>query len=154
MNAIPEDILRGTCVVVEGQGVLLQGPSGVGKSDLALRLLENGCKLVADDYVRIDVENSDLVARSPPTIAGLLEVRGLGVLSVPFAERAPLKAVVACVASEMVPRLPERQFVTIRGVSLPRFALAPLESSASAKLRSLMRALATGAFRNDSVGGS
>ncbi len=150
MNAQNADIVRGTCVLVEGQGVLLQGPSGAGKSDLALRLLDSGCKLVADDYVRIEVENGALLASPPPTIAGLLEVRGLGILSVPFAERAPLNAIVMCVEPETVPRLPESQTVRIHGISLPRYALAPFEPSAAAKLRALMRALATGGFRNDS----
>jgi serine kinase of HPr protein (carbohydrate metabolism regulator) len=152
MTAQNGEILRGTCVLVEGQGVLLQGPSGAGKSDLALRLLDSGGELVADDYVRIEVEQGALYASAPPTIAGLLEVRGLGIISVSFAERAPLKAIVMCVEPEMVPRLPDSQTVNIHGVSLPRYALAPFEPSAAAKLRALMRALAAGGFRNDSRG--
>lgn len=144
-----EEILRGTCVVVEGMGVLLQGASGAGKSDLALRLMDTGGKLVADDYVSVAAENGALVAYPPPTIAGLLEVRGLGLLSVPFAERAHLGAVVICVPPDMVRRLPERQTMTILGISLPRYVLAPFEPSAAAKLRALMRALTTGGFRND-----
>jgi serine kinase of HPr protein (carbohydrate metabolism regulator) len=128
----------------------LQGPSGAGKSDLALRLLDSGSQLVSDDYVRIEAEDGALFAAPPPTIAGLLEVRGLGILSVPFIERAPLNAIVTCVEPELVPRLPESQTAKLHGISLPLYALSPFEPSAAAKLRALMRALATGGFRNDS----
>jgi serine kinase of HPr protein (carbohydrate metabolism regulator) len=112
--------------------------------------LDNGCTLVADDYVRVAVESGALYASPPPTIAGLFEVRGLGILSVPFVARAPLNAIVMCVEPEKVPRLPKNQIVTIHGISVPRYALAPFEPSAAAKVRALMRALADGGFRNDS----
>jgi serine kinase of HPr protein (carbohydrate metabolism regulator) len=150
MSFDDKETFRGTCVLVDGQGVLLQGPSGSGKSDLALRLLDRGATLVADDYVDVAVEMGALIASPPRAIAGLIEVRGLGILAVPFAERAPLGVVISCVPQSEVTRLPEQQSLTIRGIAVPRFSLAALEASAPAKVRALVRALATGGFRSDS----
>lgn len=147
MSPSPSPPVRGTCVLVADCGVLLQGPSGAGKSDLALRLLDGGDRLVADDYVCVALESGALVASPPPSIAGLIEVRGVGILSVPFVARAPLNFVVACVEPARVPRLPEVQRVEIHGVWLPCYALAPFEPSAPAKVRALARAYATGGFR-------
>ena len=82
--------LHASCVARDGDGVLLIGPPGAGKSDLALRLLARGFTLVADD--RVDVV--DGVAYPPAAIAGLLEVRGLGIVRLPFTQRARLRLVV------------------------------------------------------------
>jgi HPr kinase/phosphorylase len=81
--------VHGSCVSRDGDGVLLIGPSGSGKSDLALRLLGRGFALVADD--RVDIE--DGVATAPAALAGLLEVRGLGVVRLPYAATARLALV-------------------------------------------------------------
>ena len=78
-----------SCAARDGAGVLLVGGSGVGKSDLALRLLDRGFQLVADD--RVDVE--DGVARAPAALAGLIEVRGLGLLRLPYLAMARLRLV-------------------------------------------------------------
>lgn len=78
--------VHGTCVARDGVGVLLLGPSGAGKSDLALRLLSRGFALVADDQVVIE----DGVARAPTALAGLLEVRGLGILRLPHVATTPV----------------------------------------------------------------
>jgi len=77
----PQTMLRihGTCVALSGLGVLLRGPSGSGKSDLALRLIDGGAKLVADDQVELALDAAGRVmARAPATLSGLLEVRGIG----------------------------------------------------------------------------
>src|SRR5690606_18170052 len=76
----PMLLIHATCVVIGEIGVILRGPSGSGKSDLALRLVDTGGLLVADDQVFLSVENGALVARAPPTISGKLEVRGLGIV--------------------------------------------------------------------------
>ena len=78
--------IYGSCVSREGVGVVLLGPSGCGKSDLVLRLLECGFVLVADDRVNI----ADGFASAPPALAGLLEIRGLGILRLPHAAQAKL----------------------------------------------------------------
>src|SRR6516162_9304950 len=78
--------IHASCAARDGAGVLLLGPPGSGKSDLALRLLDCGFMLVADD--RVEVEGG--VARPPPALAGLLEVRGLGILRLPYLQSARL----------------------------------------------------------------
>jgi HPr kinase/phosphorylase len=82
--------IHASCAAREGSGVLLLGPPGSGKSDLVLRLLDRGFMLVADD--RVDIV--DLVASPPASLAGLLEVRGLGVMRMPHLPRARLSLVV------------------------------------------------------------
>jgi HPr kinase/phosphorylase len=92
--------IHGSCASRTGEGVLLIGPPGAGKSDLLLRLLARGFDLVADD--RVDV--ADGVARPVPAVAGLLEVRGLGIVRLPYAASARLALVVEL--SGLGPRLP------------------------------------------------
>ncbi|RMF16145.1 MAG: serine kinase, partial [Alphaproteobacteria bacterium] len=76
------ELVHASCVAWHGRGILLRGPSGAGKSALALRLIEAGALLVADDYVVLDAQSTPdrLLAAPPPRIAGLIEVRGLGLL--------------------------------------------------------------------------
>jgi len=92
--------MHGSCAARDGAGVLLIGPPGSGKSDLVLRLRSHGFALVADD--RVDI--SDGIARPPAALAGLLEVRGLGVFRLPYAPQARLALVVDL--AELAPRLP------------------------------------------------
>ncbi len=82
--------MHGSCAERDGQAVLVIGPPGAGKSDLILRLLGRGFSLVADDRVEI----ADGIAAAPASLAGLLEVRGLGILRLPHTDRAPLRLVV------------------------------------------------------------
>ncbi|MBO0711337.1 MAG: hypothetical protein J2P47_08705 [Acetobacteraceae bacterium] len=82
--------IHGSCVSRNGAGVLIVGPSGAGKSDLTLRLLDRGFDLVADD--RVEIEQG--LARAPAPLAGLLEVRGIGLLRLPAASAVPLALVV------------------------------------------------------------
>src|ERR687898_3364772 len=72
--------LHATCVELSGTGVVLLGASGCGKSDLALRLIDRGARLVADDLVTVERHGRRLIARAPEAIAGLMEVRGLGIM--------------------------------------------------------------------------
>ncbi|NIZ62473.1 serine kinase [Sedimentitalea sp. CY04] len=73
--------LHASCVSLDGNGLLIRGGSGSGKSTLALSLMALGAKLVADDRVLLTLEQGDLIARAPDSIAGLIEARGLGILS-------------------------------------------------------------------------
>jgi RNase adaptor protein for sRNA GlmZ degradation len=127
--------MHATCVAIGGAAVLLRGPSGAGKSDLALRLIEGGAKLVADDQVELRAENGRLIARAPAPIAGRIEVRGLGIVPVPAEEAAPVALVADLVAADAVERLPEAARETILGLAIARIDLAPFETSAPAKLR-------------------
>jgi serine kinase of HPr protein (carbohydrate metabolism regulator) len=127
--------VHGTTVDVAGAGVLLRGKPGSGKSDLALRLIDGGARLVADDRTLIRREGDLLIASAPPTIAGRLEVRGIGIVTMPSVETAVLRLVVDLVAPSAVERLPEPACATLLGLDLPLISLAPFEASAAAKLR-------------------
>jgi HPr kinase/phosphorylase len=136
--------IYGTCIALSGFGVLLRGPSGSGKSDLALRLIDGGARLVADDQVELTLRSGRPVARAPQALAGLLEVRGLGIVET-LAE-APLGLVVDLVAVEAVERLPETEFCTLLDRPLRRLALVPFHASTPAKLRLAAALLAAGAL--------
>jgi serine kinase of HPr protein (carbohydrate metabolism regulator) len=127
--------LHASCVELDGRGLLLRGPPGAGKSDLALRLIEAGARLVADDRVVLSRRDGALIARPARELAGLLEVRGLGVVSVPHVRETALHLVVDLVPLSAVERLPEPASVVLEGVSLPLHALCAFEASAVAKLK-------------------
>jgi HPr kinase/phosphorylase len=127
-------LLHASCVDLSGAGVVLLGPSGSGKSDLALRLIDGGARLVADDRVVIERSGDELTARPPEAIAGLLEVRGLGVMRVGHCAASPLGLVVA-LGDRPAPRLPERATCQLLGVALPQLELDPWTPSACAKIR-------------------
>lgn len=134
-------LVHATAVAVEGRAVLLRGPSGSGKSDLALRLIDAGARLVADDQSELRRVGGAIIVRAPATIAGLIEVRGVGILKIDAAAEAPLALVADLVAPEALERLPERRSETILGVAVPALSLAPFEVSAAAKLRAALNAL-------------
>lgn len=120
-------------------GILLRGPPGAGKSDLALRLIDQGGRLVADDQCELHrlegAAGACLMARAPANIAGALEVRGLGILPIPALAQARVGLVVDLVAPEQIERLPEAAHETILGLDVPRIALHAFEAAALAKLR-------------------
>lgn len=127
--------VRGTCVAVDGSAVLLRGRSGAGKSDLALRLLAAGARLVADDYTCIALTDGVLRASPPESLAGLLEVRGIGIIRVNGLSAVPLVAIIDLVSPTELERLPAPAQEHVLGVALPRFQLAAFEVSAAAKVR-------------------
>lgn len=131
-------LVHATSVEIGGHAVLIRGPSGGGKSDLALRLIDAGAMLVADDQSAISNDGGRLFVSVPETIAGLLEVRGLGIVRVPHRARAPLALVVDLVHATDVERLPEPSSAQLLGVMVPRVALAPFEASTPAKVRLAM----------------
>jgi serine kinase of HPr protein (carbohydrate metabolism regulator) len=135
-------LLHATTVAVAGHAVLLRGPSGSGKSDLALRLIDAGARLVADDQSAVSRRGDALVVRAPETIAGLFEVRGLGIVRLDLLPEAPLALIADLVRADTIERLPTRRTETILGIAVPLIEIAPFEASAAAKLRLALRALA------------
>ena len=132
--------VHGTCVKIGGAGVLFRGESGSGKSDLALRLIDQGALLVSDDQVELALSGQSVVARAPEPIAGLIEVRGVGLFHLPYRD-APLKLIIDLVAGRPLERLPEVSYETVLDASIPRFDLNPWEISATAKVRIALRAV-------------
>jgi len=133
------ETIHGTVVDIDGAGVLLRGPPGSGKSDLALRLIDRGAALVADDRVVLAVDHGGLAASAPGRGAGKLEIRGLGIVRVPYLARAALHLVVDLVESGGIERLPKAAETVLLGVALPVLNLAPFEASAPAKVRLALR---------------
>ena len=128
-------ILHATAIAIDGQAVLLCGASGAGKSDLGLRLIDAGARLIADDQSELFRRGDRVIVRAPVEIAGLLEVRGIGIFRLDALAEAPVALLVDLVPAETLERLPARHSQTILGLALPRIALAPFEASAAAKLR-------------------
>ncbi|MEF3048289.1 HPr kinase/phosphorylase [Pseudotabrizicola sp. L79] len=110
--------LHATTVAIAGQGVLIRGASGAGKSSLALRLIGLGAVLVADDQTWLERQGDSLVASCPPTLRGLIEARGLGLLNAPFCDTARLGLVVDLDLHEP-DRLPPWRTTMVEGVTLP-----------------------------------
>jgi HPr kinase/phosphorylase len=130
--------VHASCVAVGSKGVLLLGASGAAKSDLALRLIDEGAMLVADDRTDLFVKRGKLFARAPEVLAGLIEVRGLGIAR--LSRRKEIAIALVVQLGRAGTRLPHRQFYTapqpVNGahpVSL--ITMDGREASASAKIR-------------------
>lgn len=131
--------IHATSVAIDGMAVLLRGPSGSGKSDLALRLIQTGAVLVADDRCDLSVVRGRLFVSAPPAIRGLLEVRGLGIVTMRHRAKAPVTLVVDLVKPNAVERLPSARRCRLATVTLPLLRLAPFEASAVAKVTLAVR---------------
>jgi serine kinase of HPr protein (carbohydrate metabolism regulator) len=142
-GAATQTVLHATCVALGETGILITGPSGSGKSDLALRLIDGGARLVADDLTALKVEAGALIALAPQHLArgaaaglaGRLEVRGIGIVKVASVPRAALGLVVELAPSAEIARLPETETARYLGVALPRVSVDPFTASAAAKVR-------------------
>lgn len=139
-------LLHATCVSLDRCGVLIRGPSGSGKSDLALRLIDRGALLVADDLTAIRRRGAGLVARLPPgapaAARGRIEVRGIGLLPVPAAAEARLRLVVELAPAAGIERLPAPETADYLGVCLPLLRMDAFTAAAAAKVRLAARAFA------------
>lgn len=135
-------LVYGTCVALGRVAAVLQGISGSGKSDLALRFARafpptDGARLVADDQVYVTEQDGRLMARAPELLAGKIEVRGIGIVEIPYQVEAELRLIVRLCAPEEVPRMPPAKLpeAEVAGQALPVILLAPFEASAPLKLR-------------------
>jgi RNase adaptor protein for sRNA GlmZ degradation len=125
--------------------VLLRGPSGAGKSDLALRLIDQGAHLVADDQTELTLVDGVLLARAPQTIQGKMEVRGLGIAELRPLCDVPVGLVVDLVDGQSVERVPDSDSCTILDLRLPLIRFDPFEASTPAKLRLALAGLGAAA---------
>ena len=130
---LSSEMIHASTVASEGRAVVISGPSGSGKSDLALRLLDRGFTLVSDDQTLIRRENGRLLASPPPTIAGKLEVRGIGIVEMEHLEDVPVGLFVELTGE--FERMPEedreRQLL---GLALPLVSLDASAASAPSKV--------------------
>lgn len=139
--------IHASCILLPDcrAGVLIAGPSGAGKSDLALRMVDEGAQLVSDDYTQLDEHGGRLVATAPGEIAGMIEIRGLGVVRLDDAQVAPSANVV--LFAELVPeelrsniaRMPDPAFERIGSHDIRKIVLCAFDASAPARLRAAAR---------------
>lgn len=133
MNRLSSETLHASCVAIGDRAVLIEGRSGTGKSDLALRLIDRGAVLVSDDYTVLTRRDGALTASPPATIAGKMEVRVLGLIEVGYTQDVPVALVV--VADNDPVRMPEAEALrAIAGVMLPELRVSLLEPSAPIKV--------------------
>ena len=133
-------LIHGTAVEIDGAGLLLRGPPGSGKSDLALRLIsEREARLVADDQVEVSLRDGILVARAPETLAGMIEVRGLGIARLDHHPSWAVHLVIEL--CDTAARFPEPRQTVIAGYALPVCRLRATEASAVAKVTLAVKAL-------------
>ena len=124
--------IHATTVAIGGFGVLLLGRSGSGKSDLALRLIDRGAVLVSDDYTVLTARDGRLIATAPQTIAGKIEVRGLGIVALDRAQDVPVALAVRL--DRAVERMPSATHAVYSGIAVAEIALDPFELSAPIKV--------------------
>lgn len=134
--------IHATCVSIDGTGILITGHSGSGKSDLALRLIDEGATLVSDDQTKLTANTTKktLFASPPLNIAGKLEVRGIGIFKMPHEQYIPIKMVIDLDNTSQTERLPTTILTTnINGINVKTFKLNPFEISATTKVRLLIK---------------
>lgn len=128
--------IHASCVAIDGRAVLITGASGGGKSDLALRLIDRGAILVSDDYTELRVRDGLVLASPPERIAGLIEMRGVGIVERPFVREVPVALFVDI--DQAPERLPDPRTVLLCSIAIPAIALAALEASAPIKLETAL----------------
>jgi serine kinase of HPr protein (carbohydrate metabolism regulator) len=132
-SLLSAETVHASSVAIDGRAVLITGPSGSGKSDLALRLLDRGFALVSDDQTIVRRQGEQLLASAPPTIAGKLEIRGIGIVDMATVSDLPVALIVE-LTSEMQ-RLPDdSRERPILGVSVPLVTIDAMTASAPAKV--------------------
>lgn len=131
--SLSSETLHASCIAIRKRAILISGRSGSGKSDLALRLIDRGARLVSDDYTIVRRLEGRLVASAPPNIVGKLEVRGLGILSFEDVKSAPVCLLVDL--NRDIERLPDSpEPITIAGMKVPVIGIRALEASAPMKV--------------------
>jgi HPr kinase/phosphorylase len=143
--------LHGTCVSVGGEGVLILGKPGSGKSALALRLIDEPgygisgvllrSELVADDQVIVTRDQDRLMASAPASLRGKLEIRGLGIVTLATQPSVPLTLVVKLQEHSAIERLPDPATFDILGMALPLVEIDAKMAAAPARLRAALNSL-------------
>ena len=137
MSAAPPRLsaesVHASTVALDGRAVLISGPSGSGKSDLALRLIDRGYRLVSDDQTLVRRDGDRLIASAPLPIAGKIEVRGIGIIEVETVSDVPVALLVELTSD--IQRLPDdARERPILGIALPLVSIDAMTASAAAKV--------------------
>lgn len=137
MALLSSDTLHATAVAIEGRAVIIEGRSGAGKSDLALRLIDRGATLISDDRVLVVRDGQRLIAKTPLHEAGRIEVRGLGIVTMGHVGDIPVGLVVRLAEEDQ--RMPERRVRRIAGLPIREIALDPFRISTPLKIEWALR---------------
>lgn len=133
VRPLSSETIHASTVAMDGRAVLISGPSGAGKSDLTLRLLDRGFTLVSDDQTIVRRESDRLIASAPPSIAGKLEVRGIGIMEMETVSDVPVALFVELTSD--IQRLPDdSRERPVLGVDLPLVSIDALNASAPSKV--------------------
>ena len=126
--------IHGSSIVLEDNGVMITGESGSGKSDLALRMIDTGATLISDDITICKKKLNEIYHFCPTQTKGLIEVREVGIMTVPFVEKIKLRMVVR-LTDENLDRLPKIKFIKILGIKIPFLKMDGKNISAVAKIK-------------------
>jgi serine kinase of HPr protein (carbohydrate metabolism regulator) len=130
---LSSETVHASTVALDGRAVLISGPSGSGKSDLALRLLDRGFTLVSDDQTIVSRDGDRLLASAPPNIAGKLEIRGIGIVEMERLDDVPVALIVELTSD--IERLPDdSRERPVLGVALPVISIDAMTASAPSKV--------------------
>ncbi len=132
-------LIHASCVRYKDKGILIMGESGTGKSDLALRLMDEGAILISDDYVDVTPNDGKAIANTPPTIEGLIEVRGIGLVKSDYENQCELGLVLELCNRDEIDRLPEAAYFDVEDVKIPLYKFDAFAASAIAKINLLIR---------------
>ena len=136
--SLSSETVHASAVAIAGRAVLIGGRSGDGKSDLALRLIDRGARLISDDYTFVRRIEGRAFASAPPTIIGKIEMRGVGMIEMETEQDVPVALYVDL--DNMPERLPEAGgALTLAGVSIPTVAMNGLEGSAPLKVEAALK---------------
>jgi HPr kinase/phosphorylase len=134
MDALP---FHATLVEYHKQGIMIKGPSGAGKSDVALRLIERGAILVADDQLLISLQDKRLIGYAPERLKGLLEVRGIGIINLPCHPYFSIDFLIELVTGPTYERFPSSEVFRIYKKTIPKYYLWAFEASILEKIKIL-----------------
>ena len=136
--SLSSERVHASAVAIGGRAVLIGGRPGAGKSDLALRLIDRGAALIADDYCDVRRAEGALRASAPANIVGKIEVRGLGLVELATAQDVPVGLFVDL--DHAPERMPERgETRMLAGIAVPVLRLSGLEASAPLKVEAALR---------------
>ncbi|QIK79787.1 aldolase [Sphingomonas piscis] len=130
---LSSESIHASTVAKDGRAVLITGMSGAGKSDLALQLIDRGWTLVSDDQTIVKRQGDRLISTCPPTIAGKLEIRGLGIVDMPHATDVPVALLVE-LTGEVVRMPDDSSERPILGIAIPLVGIDARTASAAPKV--------------------